>query len=89
MTAAGTTRRRIVWGVLWRSDSRLDGKREVLKGDPDAITRTLLFETRAGARAYVHQWYSYIANRPDLQAEPHGWKMPKVVRVALTAELVA
>ena len=73
------------WGVLWRSESRLDGKREYVKwyhSDP------LLFYTRAQAREWIAEHYGYLRTRADLKAEPYGWKMPKVVRVAVRIEPV-
>lgn len=71
------------WGVLWRSDCRLDGKRERF------MFRDLqpaLFKTRREARAWIKESYGYIAERPDLRAEPHGWKVPQAIRVAVTLE---
>ncbi len=68
------------WGLLWRSENRLDGKREHLCHDQGEAA---LFWTRAQARAFREEKYGYIRQRPDLQAEPHGWKMPKIVRVTM------
>lgn len=68
----------IRWGILWRSENRVDGKREHMMwrdGHP------LIFKTRDGARAYIRGHYGYIANRPDLRVEPHGWKVPIPTRV--------
>ena len=69
-----------LWGLLWRSRNRLDGSRENLmceNGMP------LLFSIRAEARAWANYKYAYLRNRPDLRREPHGWKMPKAVRVVI------
>ena len=66
------------WGILWQSESKLDGKVEHVMwrdGHP------LLFKSRHAARAYIRGNWGYIARRPDLRAEPHGWKVPKPVRV--------
>ncbi len=68
------------WSVLWRSSNRLDGEtRRVMwnAGNP------LLFRTRAQALAYIKDRYGYIARRADLRREPHGWRMPLPVRVAV------
>lgn len=68
------------WGIVWRSENKLDGmtRRFILRdGAP------LVFSTRLGARRYIQQHYSYIADRPDLRAEPHGWKTPIAVRVVI------
>ena len=67
-------------GALWRSENKLDGKREYIireKAYPK------LFRTRAECREWIKQGYGYIADRPDLQAEPHGWKMPIPVKVEI------
>lgn len=91
-----------VWGILWRSFNRLDGKRELLLGDLCAphgdghpvikpaggAVPTLTFRTRRAAAAFIKDRYGYIAERADLRREPHGWKMPVPVRVRITVELV-
>lgn len=71
------------WGVLMGSDNRLDGKREYLAGNLANIPPVNLFNTRDGARDFIKRRYGYIAKRPDLRAEPHGWKIPKAVRVEI------
>lgn len=80
------TRVRTLWAILWRSHNRLEGMQQHLIGDPTHATRTLLFETREAARAAVKDQYGYIPSRADLRAEPHGWKMPRVVPVTITVE---
>ncbi len=75
------------WAIKWRSENLLDGKREYLMGCQNVAPR--LFKTRATARAYVKHYYGYIATRPDLKAEPHGWKMPTPVKVTVRIEEVA
>ena len=79
---------RKAWGILWRSNNALDGRREHLDGDPNHPCRTLLFDSRAEARRYNNERYGYIRTRPDLRAEPHGWEMPKVVRVLIRMEII-
>lgn len=44
----------------------------------------LLFRTRSTARAWIEEHYGYIARRPDLRKEPHGWRTPQAVRVIVT-----
>jgi hypothetical protein len=66
------------WGVEWHSVSKLDGDRKYilwLAGKP------LFFLTRKEAREWIKLNYDFIAKRPDLQSEPHGWKMPRAVKV--------
>ena len=69
-----------LWGALWRSHCRLDGKREHLIYES---LKPVLFRTRRESRDFIKQKYGYIANRTDLQDEPHGWKMPIPVKVKI------
>lgn len=71
------------WSVLWRSENKLDGETERLQGDCGELP---LFATREECRAYIKDRYGYIRERPDLRKEPHGWKIPIPVRVAVTVE---
>lgn len=66
------------WAVLWRSDNSRHGKREYLIGENGNLPT---FGTRQKCREYISQKYGYLRSRPDLKAEPHGWKMPIPVRV--------
>lgn len=74
------------WSVEWRSKNRLDGKRNFLLGGGSGLPRT--FRTRREAREYVEKRYGYIRSRKDLQAEPHGWKVPRVVQVLVAWKVV-
>jgi hypothetical protein len=70
-----------LWGVLWRSKNKLDGKQEVIMYN-NGSGIPYLFTTRHEARLFIEQ-FSYIRDRPDLRREPHGWRMPKPVRVKI------
>jgi hypothetical protein len=64
---AGTEKR--CWGIVWRSNNSLDGKREFLQWDRDhSRTGPVLFETRRQAREYRDKRYGYIKGRADLKA---------------------
>jgi len=69
------------WAGLWRSENRLDGKREHLLFK-DCLP--VLARTRQEMREWIELTYGYLRTRPDLKAEPHGWKMPKVIKVIIT-----
>ena len=69
-----------MWGLLWRSENRLDGKTEHLIMRKSG-SMPQLFKTRKQAREYKKTHYSYIANRANLKIEPHGWKPVQVVKV--------
>ena len=69
-----------LWSPKWRSANALDGEREYLIS---CAGLPLLFKSKAATQAYIKQKYGYIARRRDLKKEPHGWKMPVAVRVAI------
>ena len=78
----------MTWAIKWRSKNKLDGDCSHLIGFPQRFPAnksgytTMCFETRD----YVNRLYSYIKGRKDLKEEPHGWKMPKVVKVSVTVK---
>ena len=78
----------LYWGVLWRSSNTLDGKREYFLYDADRGPGPVMFRSRSEARAYRDKEYGYIRKRIDLKLEPHGWKLPRVVRVRANYEVV-
>lgn len=69
------------WSLKWRSENLLDGKCEYLMA-------SVRFDTRLKAREYLSEHYGYFRDRPDLAREPHGWKMPLVVKVRVIVEEV-
>lgn len=72
------------WAGLWRSENRIDGKSEHLLCSG---CLPILFSSRRQAREHIDALYGYIRKRPDLKAEPHGWKMPIPVRVKIEIEI--
>ena len=66
------------WAIKETCDNKLDGHREWFHWDG---TLPFLFRTRREAREYINEHFGYIRNRPDLQREPHCWKIPKPVKV--------
>lgn len=75
------------WAIQHRSRNSVDGETTWLEGCTDEQTRTLLFATKAAASTYIAKEHGYIARRPDLLAEPHGWTVPVPVRVTVTVAL--
>jgi len=71
------------WGIQWHSECRLDGVTKEFLWDNGT---PLVFRTREDARYYIRNEYGYIKTRPDLRAEPHGWRMPKAVKVRVKLE---
>jgi hypothetical protein len=79
------------WAVEWQQKNKLDGETAQWMAryfrhprDPIYTGCSLaLFATRQQAREWVWEYYGYIAKRPDLMAEPHGWKTPKIYKVRL------
>lgn len=75
------------WAIKWISENNLDGRLEFYVGDHKSNRAgPVLFKTREQARAFRDDRFGYIRNRPDLKAEPHGWKFPRVERVRLSLE---
>ena len=71
-----------IWAAQWQSYNRLDGD---VKHILSENYLPMLFRTRKEAREYIREIYGYIAKRPDLQDEPHGWRMPRAIKVKLEA----
>lgn len=72
----------IRWGAMWHSESRLSSVREFLI-HRDCIP--VLFDTRRKARIFIKKEYGYLKTRKDLREEPHGWRLPRPVRVEIQA----
>jgi len=45
-----------------------------------------LFRTRRECRDYIKEKYGYIKNREDLREEPHGWRLPRPVKVEIVIQ---
>ena len=73
-----TTEQMVRWGALWHSNNKLDGVTEHLCCD-DLLPA--LFLSRRKCREWIKTKYGYIKTRKDLRAEPHGWSVPRPVRV--------
>ena len=72
------------WAVLFHCRNRLDGDRRFLMWNPEPGPGAFrLFRTRRECRAYIEERYGYIRDREDLRAEPHGWFLPRAVRVVV------
>ena len=74
------------WGAIWRSENRVDGKREHPLMGPSGLP--WIFKSRREAQNYIDMTYGYIRRRPDLRAEPHGWKIPVARKIKVRVELV-
>jgi hypothetical protein len=68
------------WGALWRSKNRREGRCEHLMFENYV---PVFFLSKRDAREWIDKKWGYIRKRPDLQREPHGWKMPVPVRVTI------
>ena len=84
------------WAILWRNKAQAD-KIPVFVGRhffgalecPEYLAgyAQLAFGTRAQARAFIAEKFSYIRSRPDLQ-QYHGWKMPVAVKVNVSLRMI-
>lgn len=69
-----------LWAAQWYSHNRLDGvARHILYEN----WLPALFLTRRECRAWIKEKYGYIKGREDLRREPHGWRLPRAVRIEL------
>ncbi len=76
------------WALKWYSKNKLDGVTERLMMHMGFYGKEIaIFKTRREAREFLKEKYSYIGKRSDLRKEPHGWTVPKVVKVKLTMTL--
>ena len=75
------------WVIEWQQENKLDGKTVYFIGDGTGLPKR--FRTRKEARQYRDEKYGFIKDRPDLQNEPHGWKLPKVRRVEVEVNVKA
>lgn len=69
------------WGAMWHLKNQLDGEEGRLMF---RLYLPVLFVTKKEATQYIKEKYGYIAKRKDLRNEPHGWRMPKPVRVKIS-----
>jgi len=67
-----------LWVGEWHSNNLLDGERRHILYE-NCLPK--LFRTRKECREFIKAKYGYIAERPDLRTEPHGWRMPQPVKV--------
>lgn len=74
---------RQLWAVKWSQANRLHGRREHFMNEH---CTPVLFTSRRAARDWITRTHGYIADRPDLRCEPHGWRVPQAVRVLVTVE---
>ena len=69
-----------LWAAQWHSKNNLDGERRHICYE-NCLPK--LFRRRSECREWVKLRYGYIANRPDLRDEPHGWRTPQAIRVVV------
>lgn len=66
------------WAVEWHSRNKLDGDVQYFMW---TLEGPRLFRTRREAREWIFRQYGYILRRPDVRKEPHGWRLPRPVKV--------
>ena len=67
-----------LWAAEWYSKNKLDGERRHIiyaNGVP------ALFRSRRACRNFINDQYGEIRDRSDLREEPHGWGIPKAIKV--------
>lgn len=78
---------REAWAVEFRTESLRSGSKRFLVRKVPGQLLPSLFRTRQDARKFAEEQLGYIRKRPDLQAEPHGWKPPRVVKVKIAIDV--
>ncbi len=68
-----------LWAGQWYSRNKLDGITKHILYNEHCLPA--LFRTRRECREYIKEKYGYIKDREDLREEPHGWRLPKTVKV--------
>ena len=80
------------WGIqlVWSAKS-LDGAKKLLAGcanvkRPPELAKAVcyMFATRKAARDHINKEWGYIKTRQDLREYPHGWLMPRPVRITVS-----
>lgn len=74
-----------LWAAKWHSKNRRDGETNylILFDCQSPTLFFMVFKTRQACRAFIKKRYGFIADRPDLQAEPFGWRVPQAVKVEI------
>jgi len=67
-----------LWAGEWYSRNRLDGATKYILSENYLPA---LFRTRRECREFIKERYGYIKDREDLRTEPHGWRLPRAVKV--------
>jgi len=70
-----------LWVGQWYSHNRLDGVTKHILYDN---CLPVLFRTRRECREYIKEKYGYIKDRKDLREEPHGWRLPRAIKVVVS-----
>lgn len=70
------------WGLLDDTTTQLDGRCVHLIFEN---CLPVIFRTRREARAYAEKKFGYIRARPDLLREPHNCRVPRAVRITVSA----
>ena len=72
----------IAWAVEWHSRNLLDGERRKLCWNQEqGPGEYRLFSTRRRCLSYINETYGYIRDTINLRGEPHGWRLPRAMRV--------
>lgn len=72
----------MLWGLMWNQKNKLEGRTNFIIRDKNCLPR--LFRSRKEARDFANEEFEYIKTRKDLRSEPHGWRMPRPVKVKIS-----
>ena len=85
------------WGIRWESENNLDGVWQHLicvqhwYSDTDSVLtgcRLMMFNKKKECQKYINDVWGYLfgIDAKYLRKEPHGWRIPKAVKITITAE---
>lgn len=69
-----------LWAAQWHSRNKTEGDKKHICYEN---CMPVIFRTRAEARKWIELRYGFIKTRPDLKQEPHGWRLPRAIKVGI------
>jgi len=74
-----------IWGVLWIQKGSIDGDCESLVYKD---CKPVMFSTKRECKKFIDETYKFITARKDLRRYPHGWRLPKPVKLRINYQRV-
>lgn len=72
----------MLWGIIRITKGGIDGDTERLMYS-NYRDGWLIFRTKRECKEYIDEHWSYMKTRRDLRVYPHGWRLPKPVKIEI------